>query len=134
MAASLLRDVEALNTQPVPTLGIPRAIGAVFDRQSRRLDPVVRAALDLAAVLGRRLTDLALYAAVGVAPLPRSGPYGQAGRKAWSDDLRDKDGPRRVCDDQSVCVVPAKIEALHDNRLSGSGMDCGRTRESDDDL
>ena len=66
--ASLLRDVEALNTQPVPTLGIPRAIGAVFDRQSRRLDPVVRAALDLAAVLGRRLTDLALYAAVDLTP------------------------------------------------------------------
>ena len=63
-AASLLRDLEALNTQPVPTIGIPRAIGAVFDRQSRRLDAVTRAALDLAAVLGRRLTDLALYAAV----------------------------------------------------------------------
>jgi DNA-binding SARP family transcriptional activator/tetratricopeptide (TPR) repeat protein len=62
--ASLLRDVEAMDTQPVPSLGIPRAIGAVFDRQSRRLDPAVRAALDLAAVLGRRLTDLALYAAV----------------------------------------------------------------------
>ncbi len=61
---SLLRDLEALNTQPVPALGIPRAIGAVFDRQSRRLDPTTRAALDLAAVLGRRLTDLALYAAV----------------------------------------------------------------------
>jgi len=62
--ASLLRDLEALNTQPVPSLGIPRAIAAVFDRQSRRLDPTTRAALDLAAVLGRRLTDLALYAAV----------------------------------------------------------------------
>ena len=61
---SLLRDLEALNTQPVPSLGIPRAIGAVFDRQSRRLDASIRAALDLAAVLGRRLTDLDLYAAV----------------------------------------------------------------------
>ena len=61
---SLLRDLEALNTQPVPALGIPRAIGAVFDRQSRRLHHTTRAALDLAAVLGRRLTDLALYAAV----------------------------------------------------------------------
>ena len=66
--ASLLRDVEALNTQPVPSLGVPRAIGAVFDRQSRRLDPVTRAALDLAAVLGRRVTDLALYRAVELAP------------------------------------------------------------------
>ncbi len=65
---SLLRDLEALNTQPVPALGIPRAIGAVFDRQSRRLDPTTRAALDLAAVLGRRLTDLALYAAVDLSP------------------------------------------------------------------
>jgi len=66
--ASLLRDVEALNTQPVPTIGIPRAIGAVFDRQSRRLDAATRATLDLAAVLGRRLTDLALYAAVDLTP------------------------------------------------------------------
>src|SRR6266540_2191555 len=66
--ASLLRDVEALNTQPVPALGIPRAIGAVFDRQSRRLDAATRATLDLAAVLGRRLTDLALYAAVDLTP------------------------------------------------------------------
>jgi len=63
-----LRDVEALNTQPVPALGIPRAIGAVFDRQSRRLDAATRATLDLAAVLGRRLTDLALYAAVDLTP------------------------------------------------------------------
>ncbi len=66
--ASLLRDLEALNTQPVPSLGIPRAIGAVFDRQSRRLDAATRAALDLAAVLGRRLTDMALYAAVDLTP------------------------------------------------------------------
>lgn len=66
--ASLLRDLEALNTQPVPTMGIPRAIGAVFDRQSRRLDAATRAALDLAAVLGRRLTDLELYAAVELPP------------------------------------------------------------------
>jgi DNA-binding SARP family transcriptional activator/tetratricopeptide (TPR) repeat protein len=66
--ASLLRDLEALNTQPVPTLGIPRAIAAVFDRQSRRLDAVTRATLDLAAVLGRRLTDLGLYAAVDLTP------------------------------------------------------------------
>ena len=62
--ASLLRDLEALNTQPVPSLGIPRAIAAVFERQSRRLDAATRAALDLGAVLGRRLTDLGLYAAV----------------------------------------------------------------------
>jgi DNA-binding SARP family transcriptional activator/predicted ATPase len=65
---SLLRDLEALNTQPVPVIGIPRAIGAVFERQIRRLDPATRAALDLAAVLGRRLTDLGLYAAVDLTP------------------------------------------------------------------
>ena len=66
--SSLLRDLEALDTQPVPALGIPRAIGAVFDRQSRRLDAATRATLDLAAVLGRRLTDLELYAAVELPP------------------------------------------------------------------
>lgn len=65
---SLLRDLEALDTQPVPTIGIPRAIGVVFDRQSRRLDSQVRAALDLAAILGRRLNEVALYEAVELSP------------------------------------------------------------------
>src|SRR2546430_14068342 len=36
-------------------------MGAVFERQIRRLDAPTRAALDLAAVLGRRLADLSLY-------------------------------------------------------------------------
>jgi len=36
----------------------------VFERQIRRLDPSTRAALDLAAVLGRRLADLSLYGVV----------------------------------------------------------------------
>jgi DNA-binding SARP family transcriptional activator/tetratricopeptide (TPR) repeat protein len=63
-AASLLRDLENLDTHPVATIGIPRAIGAVFERQSRRLEPSIRAALDLAAILGRRLTDVSLYTAV----------------------------------------------------------------------
>ena len=62
--ASLLRDLEALDTQPVPMIGIPRAIGAVFERQSRRLETTIRATLDLAAVLGRRLTQVDLYAAI----------------------------------------------------------------------
>ncbi len=62
--SSLLRDLEALNTQPVANIGIPRAIGAVFERQVRRLDAPTRAALDLAAVLGRRLTTLPLYRVV----------------------------------------------------------------------
>src|SRR5205823_14537007 len=63
-SSSLLSDLEALNTQPVANIGIPRAIGAVFDRQIRRLDAPTRAALDLAAVLGRRLADLSLYKVV----------------------------------------------------------------------
>src|SRR5712692_265931 len=63
---SLLRDLEALNTHPAATVGIPRAIATVFERQVGRLEPATRAALDLAAVLGRRLTDLPLYGAVGL--------------------------------------------------------------------
>src|SRR2546427_6209079 len=67
-AASLLRDLEALDTQPVPRIGIPRAIGAVVERQSRRLEPGIRATLDLAAILGRRLTEISLYAAIDLSP------------------------------------------------------------------
>ena len=67
-SSSLLSDIEALNTQPVANIGIPRAIGAVFDRQIRRLDATSRAALNFAAVLGRRLADLPLYEVVGLAP------------------------------------------------------------------
>jgi len=67
-SASLLRDLEALDTQPAPTIGIPRAIGTVFERQTRRLEPAIRAALDLAAVLGRRLTEVGLYAAIDLSP------------------------------------------------------------------
>jgi len=66
--ASLLHDLEALDTQPVPAIGIPRAIGVVFERQCRRLETHVRGALDLAAVLGRRLTDLGLYSVIGLSP------------------------------------------------------------------
>src|SRR5207247_3570081 len=65
---SRLRDLDAIDTQPVASLGIPRAIGAVFERQVRRLDAASRAALDLAAVLGRRLSDLRLYDAVNLNP------------------------------------------------------------------
>jgi len=61
---SLLKDLEALDALPAATLGIPRAIRTVFERQVRRLESRTRAVLDLAAVLGRRLTDLPLYAAV----------------------------------------------------------------------
>lgn len=65
---SLLRDLEALDRLPAPTLGIPRAIRAVFERQAQQLDASTRSVLDLAAVLGRRLGDLTLYAAVDISP------------------------------------------------------------------
>lgn len=67
-AGSLLSDLDRLNTLPAATLGIPRAIRAVFDRQVARLDRDTRAVLDLAAVLGRRLSDLTLYEAVALSP------------------------------------------------------------------
>jgi len=67
-AASLLCDLEALDTQPAPSIGIPRAIGVVFERQTRRLGADIRAALDLAAVLGRRLNEVVLYAAIDLSP------------------------------------------------------------------
>src|SRR6266545_1238004 len=66
--ACLLRDLEALDTQPVPVIGIPRAIAAVFDRQSLRLESTIRATLDLAAILGRRLTEVNLYLAIDLSP------------------------------------------------------------------
>ena len=71
-SASLLADIEALNTQPVASLGIPRAIAAMFDRQVRRLSAPARAALDLAAVLGRRLSDLPSYKVVELSPAAAS--------------------------------------------------------------
>ncbi|HYT23774.1 MAG TPA: AAA family ATPase, partial [Candidatus Polarisedimenticolia bacterium] len=67
-AGSLLHDLEALDTQPVPAIGIPRAIGVVFERQTRRLEVDIRATLDLAAILGRRLMDVALYSVIEVTP------------------------------------------------------------------
>jgi len=67
-STSLLKDLEALDTQPAAAVGIPRAIGKVFERQSRRLDAITRGVLDTAALLGRRLTALELYAASDVTP------------------------------------------------------------------
>jgi DNA-binding SARP family transcriptional activator/tetratricopeptide (TPR) repeat protein len=67
-SSSLLSDIEALNTQPVSQLGVPRAIAVVFDRQISRLDATTRTTLGLAAVLGRRLADLPLYEVIGLAP------------------------------------------------------------------
>lgn len=67
-STSLLTDLEALDTQPAAAVGIPRAIGKMFERQSRRLDGVSRAVLDTAAALGRRLCALELYAANDISP------------------------------------------------------------------
>jgi len=67
-STSLLNDLEALDTQPAATVGIPRAIGKMFERQSRRLDAITRGVLDTAAVLGRRLSALELYAACDISP------------------------------------------------------------------
>lgn len=67
-ASSLLHDLELVDTQPVASLGIPRAIRIVFERQIQRLDPTIRAVMDLAAVLGRRLSELLLYETVNLAP------------------------------------------------------------------
>ncbi len=63
---SLLHDLEALDTHPVPFLGIPRAIAVVFERQSSRLDSTTKAVLGFAAILGRRLSDLSLYTALEI--------------------------------------------------------------------
>src|SRR5690348_11260598 len=63
-AGSLVRDLEALDAVPAATVGIPRAIKAVFDRQVLRLDPKTRSVLDLAAVLGRRIGDFPIYEVV----------------------------------------------------------------------
>src|SRR5260370_18937339 len=61
-------DVDALDTQRATAVGIPRAIGKVLERQSRRLDAITRGVLDTAELLGRRLTALELYAASDVTP------------------------------------------------------------------
>src|SRR5437762_313670 len=63
---SLLREIDALDTEPVPTIGIPRAIADVFKRNASRIDSRARAALNLAAILGRRLSDFGYYELVGL--------------------------------------------------------------------
>jgi len=63
---SLLGDIDALDTEPVPTMGIPRAIADVFKRNASRIDSRARAALNLAAILGRRLSEFGLYELVGL--------------------------------------------------------------------
>lgn len=65
---SLLNQLEALDRLPAPILGIPIAVRAVFERQSRRLDSRTRSVLDLAAVLGRRLGVLEMYEIVECSP------------------------------------------------------------------
>lgn len=69
---SLLRDLEAINTTPAPRIGMPPAVRSVFERETHRLDPSVRSVLDFAAVLGRRLHEVEMYAAAGVNPMTAS--------------------------------------------------------------
>jgi DNA-binding SARP family transcriptional activator/tetratricopeptide (TPR) repeat protein len=64
--ASLLSALDRLDTLPAPSLRIPTAVNAVFERQIRRLVPTTRIALNFAAILGRRLGNLALYTSVGL--------------------------------------------------------------------
>src|SRR5207247_9715912 len=63
---SLLRELDALDTEPAPTLGVPRAIADVFKRNASRIDSKARAALNLAAILGRRLSEFGFYELVGL--------------------------------------------------------------------
>jgi DNA-binding SARP family transcriptional activator/tetratricopeptide (TPR) repeat protein len=63
---SLLGEIDALDTEPTPTIGIPRAITDVFKRNASRIDSEARAALNLAAILGRRLSDFGFYDLAGL--------------------------------------------------------------------
>ncbi len=65
---SLLGELDALDTDPAPTMGIPRAIADVFKRNASRIDSRARAALNLAAILGRRLSEFGLSDLVGLSP------------------------------------------------------------------
>jgi DNA-binding SARP family transcriptional activator/tetratricopeptide (TPR) repeat protein len=85
---SLLRDLEAMNTQPAAALGIPRAIKVVFERQVARLDAKTRAVLDLAAVLGRRLTELTLYEAVDCTPAEAAEGLGRLRDEGFVREVR----------------------------------------------
>src|SRR5207247_2310331 len=63
---SLLRELDALDTEPAATLGIPRAIADVFKRNASRIDSRARSALNLAAILGRRLSEFGFYELIGL--------------------------------------------------------------------
>jgi len=63
---SLLEAIESIDTQPQLAIAIPLAIGRAFEQQLRLLDVENRSCLGLAALLGRRLSDLSLYKACGL--------------------------------------------------------------------
>ncbi len=70
---SSIEAMRTLELEPFPATAAEQLVAAlvtkaVFDRQIRRLDAATRAALDLAAVLGRRLADLPLYEVVELSP------------------------------------------------------------------
>jgi DNA-binding SARP family transcriptional activator/tetratricopeptide (TPR) repeat protein len=62
---SLAAQLDSLHTAPARLLSIPKAIRAMVERQTEQLDERTRAVLDLAAVLGRRMADLAMYHVIG---------------------------------------------------------------------
>src|SRR5207247_8368091 len=63
---SLLREIDALDTEPAPTIGIPRAIADVFKRNASRIDSRARAAMNMAAIRGRRRAEIGFYELVGL--------------------------------------------------------------------
>jgi DNA-binding SARP family transcriptional activator/tetratricopeptide (TPR) repeat protein len=62
---SLIGTLDTLHGLPAPALSLPQAVKAVYQRQTQQLDDRTRAALDLAAVLGRRMGDLRFYGLIG---------------------------------------------------------------------
>lgn len=62
---SLIGSMDALNALPAPPVGLPQTLKAVYKGQRQLLDDQTRAVLDLAAVLGRRMSDLRFYDIIG---------------------------------------------------------------------
>jgi len=62
---SLIGSLDSLNAMPAPTLSLPQALKAIYERQTQQLEDKTRAVLDLAAVLARRMSDLRCYEIIG---------------------------------------------------------------------
>lgn len=76
-SGSLLEAVESIDTQPQAAVAIPLAISRAFEQQVRLLDDETRSCLGLAALLGRRLSDLSLYNACGLTVAQASNSLGR---------------------------------------------------------